>query len=377
MINIIPDLTLSYRLVPFTDVKSLTINVYSDMSFSCEQYDVSQYYTRGKIAYLRAADHSTAADHIERRSSFYKIKPGGNVKTIYVSSHSKYPRDILRKSYAITRNPDSADAYVVPHPKTCPLDTCSFAVLHDKTLYMCYIRFRFKSFKSFDEVFNTETEPQNREAIFNCIADYLSCGCKDMEVYLDKSLNNSSITIDFLQNFPEYIDMLSQNAKYKYVFDSDILVETDNKISIDTLDIWKKYPHSDYKILEKQILNSDWQKYPFTLAAFLEYECGDCAEYYFGEQGKMVLDMIGYERITRERNQIPISPEDWSMFQKRVLHLAGIDNEEHGFISPETFSKLPKFYVDKLRMKICIGTTPVNHEAYLQNLITNSANRSL
>lgn len=127
----------------------------------------------------------------------------------------------------------------------------------------------------------------------------------------------------------EFFDEETKRRKYNPVLDTRLRIEATTEINPEMLQIWSK--ENDKNMLCKHIIGSEWQKYPCTIAAFIQEFS---LQYYGGEQMKYVLKSIDFEYYRYNDGFKPnqeIQPEDWNLLQDWIMMQNGL-SPDGGFI---------------------------------------------
>lgn len=280
-----------------------------------------------------------------------------NNKTLFISPHSKVSRDLVRNSgYKITYSEDKADFIVIPKPfgkdYKCMVN---LIVLNTATneLYICNINNR-----GYDERYDAEF-------FVNKIAEYLNITDKSILDYHANDNVYSLFPIWLFKGCEEYHGILNGTVQgTKYILDSDLPLTPTNKLSVETLDMWRRLAKSDDNLLEKSILNSDAREYPFTMFNFLWY---DSTMRYKSKPQKIrwMMESMGI------RDDWPssktIEPKDLNLIQDYILYLLGVDGKS-GFISTMQYNDLPYAYQRLLMTRFAVCPVRIDSPTNYANI---------
>jgi len=282
-------------------------------------------------------------------------KPRGRVhapQTLFVSSEARLSRDALRISgYKITYNRDNADTVILtdryldgswPYG---PSNYYDYQILVKDNAGVVYM---LKVDASLIDQGAGCIAPEVTEKCIEKIKEHFNY---DVEIlHYNNSL--SSFYMYFMRDLPEYRDIILNKMNKHCAFEGDVSIDTDVKINVDTLQIWKGCkPH----VVEKQILQSDWQDYPFTLSVFIYHYQGGLADSTNANM-KMIIDSINYpfSNPTKSYKGI-ITPKDWDMTQRFMYSLMQVP-EEGGWITANNYENCPlATHLCKMR----VATKPV------------------
>lgn len=282
-------------------------------------------------------------------------KPRGRVhapQTLFVSSEARLSRDALRiAGYKITYNRDNADTVILTDRY---LDGSYPYGLSNYYNYQILVKdnagvvYMFKVDASLIDQGPGYIAPEVTEKCIEKIRKYFS----DCVEILDYNNSLNSYYMYFMRDLPEYRDIILNKMDKPCAFEGDVNIDTDVKINVDTLQIWKGCkPH----VVEKQILQSNWQDYPFTLSVFIYYYQRELAGSTNANM-KMIIDSINYSgsNPTNSYSGI-ITPKDWDMTQRFMYSLMQVP-EEGGWITANNYDNC--FFARDL-CKMRVATKPV------------------
>jgi len=261
-------------------------------------------------------------------------------KKIFISSKCRMPRDLARKSYQITLSKDKADYIVVPRVKKIPVRYANIIV------------------KSATDNIYLIT--------YNDLRMLESPGDSAIKLVLDDCLDNSDVVLMsgsnarpvwFIPNIDEYVEILDGDQR-NYVSDNKLPLIPDNKVSTQTLDMWRRMAASDFNMFEKSLINSDAGNYPLTTYIFLKVE-----GYFwsYSEQTKWFLRSIGIDVPRQmdlyEFNDRLVSVDDWKMLSDWLMFNFGVS--ESGGFADLSSSKYSNF-ADLFRRKLAVAPKKID-----------------
>ena len=370
-----------YRVAHYDFAKASSFHydcMHSRLVFSMSSfYDMM--YTKGKSAYI-VPDGSYYKNPYRMIFMNATASVRANLpveRKLYISSGCKLPRDLVRNTgYKIVHDKDKADFVVIPRISNNQNEPYKYELGfvtddRDKGLYLMNIS-RTDNLNEFDD---SEIEP-----ICDSIRDRLkNDGIEVKEFFYNPRL--VPFTVQFLPKCEEYEEIffdvsVCTRPTRNYVLDSRVEIVGSNGISIETLEIWSHM--NDRQLLEKSILNSDWQKYPCTLAVFLNAEKrGSCC----GASGQWrwllnQIDYFAYETglgngIYGRRN---VTPEDWNMLQKWIMYRLGM-TEKGGFLNTKSEdNRIPVQYIRLIMSRLCVAPMMISQGETFNNLTARVGN---
>lgn len=295
------------------------------------------------------------------------------INTVYVSQKSRIPRDLIRKTYKITLSPAKADAVIIPKPEEEVYLNYNFLVRSQATdnLYICTF---WKDYVcNGDDVYKldytelTNLKKQIEYAVLSC--DNQAGATKDWLWWLHDEYGKKR-QVYFIPKIKEYLDIL--NCVYpgtKYVYDTNFPLQGSNIISIETLDIWSRYSDDagSRALLEKVILASNWEQYPYTICTFLRYSKRILANYPQSEQFKYLLRTIMYNDGGFNRLNRTVTPDDWNLSQRYMMHILGVSEDSGGFVEQKNLIDVDMF--NYVRYKVAVKPLFINKNMALDDLL--------
>lgn len=324
--------------------------------------------TRNSYAVIGA---DTYPSRFIESSCYCRIRRNPADIKLYVESKSRISRDLLRQSgYQIVRDPEKADYIVVPsYTDDNVIGQATYykyniaAVIDDKELGLFSINMPYTER-------NLKLDENHITAYKDRIQQYFSD--KKVDFYYDDRLIEKKCF--FCPGVPVYKDIIEQTYDRCYVFDSHIAVAAQVDINLETLEIWSHC--KDEYILEKQIINSNWKDYPFTVAKFI-MAYGGSLVYSSNANMKMILDNLGFDSNMRRWGadfRFPVKPDDWNLMQKWTMKKLNLP-EEGGFARKEDMGNLNYQLRELVRQRVAVKpfytNTPMTQEN-IEQLMKNS-----
>lgn len=272
---------------------------------------------------------------------------------VFISPNSKISRDLVRKSYTITRKKDDADYIIIPY-------------LNNKLFSSRYVDIIIEEISSntiFLVSINNRTHRElNKNDYERVISNFLSnqnIPVTDSECfYLESTFN-----VYFVPNIKEYEDILRGDNR-NYVFDNWLIIDADNKVSVETLDLWNRMGN-DISMVESCILNSDAKEYPYTMCRFLNSNM-NFKYAFWNEKMKYLLKSMGIYSCNKFDPIRIISPKDWNMWQKWIMHCLGVD-EKGGF----TQKNISDDFRTEVRYKTAVIPTFIDNPMTVHDIKSN------
>lgn len=322
------------------------------------------YYVTGKDAYLCDKNNHYTPFSTIVGNAWWNTSANRNNK-LFISPDCKIPRDLVRNSgYKVVMNKDNADYVVVPTPKDTQCSSYSFNVAFtlkdNEDAYFIRVN-RHDGIETFtDEEIEIILERIKQE-----VADY---GYEVDEFFYNNDL--SKFKVYFVPKCEEYRDIFERKYKYQYALDTNVELVGATNMSIETLEIWS---HMDSEqVLQKSVMNSDWQKYPCTLAVFLREERN---AYCYRPTGQWawLLNQIHYNIFENdiEYADVITTPEDWNMLQKWVMHKLDV-SDSGGYVRWKDYDNLPWSYKKVITQRMYVKPVNITEEANFNNLISRA-----
>lgn len=265
--------------------------------------------------------------------------PNKNGESLFVCSDCNTPRDLYRNSgYKIVRDPEKADYVVVQEQKhwlrTFKYDV-AFYEPDTKALHLLTVRHN-SGIRQFDEtVLDDDWEK---------ITLYFAELGGDMLLQNDLVKGRACYIIPNYEVYSEILQKTYPNRKYCY--EHSVSIDYPTEINMETLKVWEKY--SDFNMLAKAIISSNWTEYPATLLVFINNEA-KMVQYYGGQAMKDVLNQIGFDKYARTENILEgsvIEPKDWNLLQEWSLYKLGVP-KTGGYANMDDGSEYKRFVREK------------------------------
>ena len=282
-------------------------------------------HTFGRIAVIQRLNESNPYYTISYAAPYYNIPAPMHDQTLFVSSESKIPRDLIRNSgYKITRDINNADYVIIPKPEcTTGSQANLFFLTQDEDFYQVFIYDKAVNERrtnySFDEL----------EIIKTAIG--LKYGNGTFYAYATPQL------CYFIRNVKEYEDILKRQTSGRcHVLDTNLKLNPSTNISPENLHIMSKM--DDEKAVLKLLMSSDFTRYPLTLCNFLFNDLDVDYGYGYGDQANWFMKTIGYDEFYAsggERYLKMVTPEDLKMLQDFILYKLNLTGP--GLVTEDTF----------------------------------------
>ncbi len=341
---------MNSTLIKYDNCFDGTINIYPNGTMLLSTYGGYQK-TRGRWAYL-----SDSPFHYAVTNSYSQPT---NVNKVFVTPEVRTARDIIRKSYQIVRDPERADAVVIPDEFDIYSQTCRIVVKNEdrNDLYLLDIMKRSQVHQEY--LIDIEA---HKDIILNWLNGQF-CGNR-ISIYHEDKLEPFSV--QFVHKVNEYENILNNTyPSRKYILETALDLSAATTISPETLLIWLKM--DDLDLFQKSVSMSDWKKYPHTINFLLEkkgiWYCG------YKRDFQLIIDAIRFYdyKYNENYNDVIIEPDDWNMLQKFLMHINRVDVDKGGFVKTEDriYSNENLKYA---RKRICIAPLLIDHPMTFRNL---------
>lgn len=347
-----------YKIIEYDTLKTGIIRVYGSSIIQYKTSTVRNRNTINSFAVMDVSTKSSVQSSILDNMIFHTVS---NNDKLYIYPGCKMAREHYRKSgYSIVRNPEAADACIIPDlPDNFMSIEYDIALFNQetKTLELLLVYYGSRGFIRLTQ--NSDRYQDSLDALKARFGDTLISDDSKSQycTFVPNKLNYKDIILD---SFPD---------RY-YATESSVKIESSLNISVETLDLWSRYPSSD--LLMKTICQSDWRIYPVTLLCFLYRYRNKIDLYKMTSDFKYVIDTIGYNYNlslrANLRNRI-IEPEDWNMLQAWLMHLFEVDPKGG-------FTNCPKYRsaIDDLMMlckhKMCVAPLIISSPMTIETLST-------
>ena len=320
---------MNTTILTYNRLLTATIQLYADGN--CRRERPYEYRTRETINKMACFCPDTDWDLVSQLYEETHNTSFDRHAKLFVSSECKTARDTFRNSgYSITRDPEKADAIIVPdvrgefyHSMSCDM------VAMDTEKGELYL---FDIEKP--GYIKTELNVNDLAIVRNFVKNTLGL---EPEV-----TSRSKIKVTFISKCKELEDVMHGNMlKIPYCQESKVPLDTPTKFCPETLVFWENI--DDMNLLVRTICTSDWMEYPVTLLAFLAcFKGGQNWYAYANNDFRRILKQVGYEGYWNLNyifsDDKYISAKDYGMLQSYILYKLGVD-EKGGFVSAKTFEK--------------------------------------
>lgn len=316
---------------------------------------------RNKMACFSFTERDPAIPFLSKRARNYC-----NVgEKFFISSKCKTSRDLFRTSgYKIVRDRENADKTILralPHVKARTTFVFDLAVRNcNNDLMLLTVK------KEYDDNW-TEITAAELAAIkyhFDSSSSIIGDG-------VFPKTKATLLPID--DDYEKYLSSdISYFTSHPFMFELDVPLSCPVEINLETLSLWKHC--YDNELIAKAICNSNWQKYPCTLACFLSEE-KTMIKYFGGANFKMILDQIGFDPYSSLSHILSgriIEPDDWNLLQAYIMDKAGVP-ENGGYVSTD-HPEITEDYLQLSRKRYVVAplrlSAPMTFEN-IQSLLNN------
>ena len=272
---------------------------------------------------------------------------------LYVAPECTFSRDALRGSgFKIVRDWERANLVVLPQVEIFFNTECDIIIEYDTSaLRLVDIGNKFERTATDEKLLHLKEE----------LKKHLSGGNNIQHIWINPDLKPMSFYT--INRCEMYKDIFSDDPiRARFCFEHEIRIVPTLEINPELFTIWKKC--NDRDVLKCAVQQVDWQKYPITLAWFLN---SYCPYVYIGANSylKNILDTIGFTDL-RAGNKLnkEVSPEDWNMLQKCEMYFMGLP-EQGGFVDATSVT-IPKCVRSRVAVKPIYIDEPQNFEDLMQ-----------
>lgn len=349
----------NYVCVPYKNLHLGTVSILNSFATVSETRFLHRD-LNDKIAVFHTQFNSPAVSGLQSRlRSGMFTGTGKQMNSLFISRHCRLNRELFRGSgYKLVRDPDKADAIVVPDVNQLRKKqrTYIFDVMATRG-GDCFL------FSVYEDNLNVGKYGQyDRGLVKRALA------AENYEVVSDLGRTKSECWI--IPNYDEYKAMLeSPNDGRLYKSELTVPLKTSTVITPEVLHIWSR--STDLKLLASSILLSDWRKYPLTLASALTdnqalYHKTTVSDLDSGFRA--VLEAIEYRSYAHglcDYSRREIQPQDWNMLQRYALYRLGLP-ESGGFIDTNGGGNCDA--ITKLRTRLVVKPLFINEPMSYDNL---------
>jgi len=309
-------------LVRLDNYDGITVKVYSERTSDL----------KGRVAYFPLDSNTESPEALINKKDKSNICYPKTGKTLYVCSESKVPRAILRNSdYKITINRENADFVVIPYQASEEISSreqnITLVVEKNDFTHIYYFELELSYRRNADSVDAALIEQIKKKILERIEVEegatatfYFIGNLQKSKIYFVRKCQElEEILTD------EITDSETKRLKFNPLLDINLKIDAINEINLEMLQIWSKM--DDRIMLCKHIINSDWQKYPCTIAAFVEDRN---LQWSGGEQMKYVLRSIDFEYYRYNNTFKPnqeIQPDDWNLLQDWIMLKNGLGSD--------------------------------------------------
>ena len=317
--------------------------------------------TFGRMAVVISRGEPSPAYYLSRYAQSYASKSCAPGHTLFVSSGSNLPRDMIRNSgYKITRNIDQADYVVIPKPDRVNSYDCFFCGLCGGKFYM------------FDITDENGDYFELSIAEANIIADKIKEKYDGIQLIYSAG---QKLFVSFLRNVEEHKDLFElkgESANRKYVYDSDLPLTPSTVLSAENLSIIERVP--DKRTALKLLMQTDFKKYPFTTCMFLYYGIQAGYGYKYGDQVNWMMRTVKLDQFENgEKYPVPIQPEDFALFQSYLMYKLGV-SESGGYITDDKRDSISSDCFEFVAHRTAIKSTKIDHPMSFNDIKTIISN---
>lgn len=268
------------------------------------------------------------------------IKPGC---TIFVEKECLISRELLRNSgYKITINREKADVIVMPRFESPA--RYNFDAIARKGSSVILLSFK-------DDITSETCDLDELRQLFI------------YEGYTDVLFKSELISDGayFIPKYDSYEELLEDgySSTKLYIEENNIPIDYPNKISFETLCLWKNI--TDMDLMAKLLLGANVQDYPLTILFMLhQYWCS--IHLSDNPKLKMIFKELHYNNWHRFKEDAltyykPVTPEDWNMLQRIIVAHLNV-TEKGGYVKEDNIT----IHMDNILQKR-LAVKPFNIEA--------------
>lgn len=342
-------------LIKYKDIKECVLTIYANGGMSFDGYRRPSA-LKGKSAFL--AD-SMFVYYIQASC----LHSGAGITKVHVVPEVKTSRDMIRKSYTIVRDPDKADAVVIPEAFDPRIRHYNI-IVHDTdtdTLYAVTIYRR----NGWHQENNIDLKDYK-----DSIISYINASFSGHTLKIAHNEDMEQFRVEFIQPADVYDEILKHTYPFRrYINETQLVLQTPNIISPETLVIWSKM--TDNNMFEQAICMSDWKDYPHTLCYLLSLK--GHSSFSTRRDFRLVMETIcyyDYTHFSEEYDKGIIQPKDWNMFQRFLMLLKHVDQEKGGFTPQGTcIIRDGTTSIDCVRRRVAIAPLFIDAPMSYKNLL--------
>ena len=316
------------------------------------------------------------------------ILPAGT--KLYFSPKSTMPRDYVRNTHKIVRDPDKAEYIVVPD-LTERMDSFGYQILfscsNGITKYVVKTTFTYETAKK-NVINNKEV---TLDEVIQAVINRINHGYLKPEYFIKLSEYELLDTIDLsllydfrtcelvrhsawiVPNLPEYEDILKHSSTTLYVRDYLVNYSNPTELTAEMLYVMRK--NTDREIVLRSIATTNWREYPFTTAVFLFSYYKDYEIYNSGvpSGARFMVTCLevskynNWRRFSKNLNVELVSPEDLAMLQDWLFKEMNISGN-CGYVDFDIYDSLPTPMKDCLRKKMAVSKIKSTQPVMIQDI---------
>ena len=318
------------------------------------------------------------------------ILPGGT--KLYFSPKSNIPRDYVRNTHKIVRDPANAEFIVIPD-LTDRINRFGYQILfscaNNYSTFAVYLLFDHETCKknpikalnlSLDDIIGPVINRINSNYVapsnYIDTTAYTILDSIDITSLYDWDDKSYSLRRGYsVPNLPEYEDILThkQNGTAQYLFDREINYNNPTELTPEMLYVMRK--NSDKEIVLRSIAATNWKEYPLTTAVFLfsYFQGGDVYNSSIPSGARFMatdLEVTKYytwQNYLRHLNNSLVSTQDIALLQDWLFKELNIDGK-CGYIDFDIYNTLPAPMKDCLRKKMAVSKVNTTQPIMLQDL---------
>lgn len=314
----------------------------------------------GRVAVIQDGHNDPVASISDYVDNYMTKAPIPGDK-LYISSSSKIPRDLVRNSgYKIVRDQKDADHIIVPMPEQeHPLRYFVYALNNDDLYCLNVYAYRQPT--------GDTIEPEE----FEWVKQAFESKYGPSQFYF----SGKKLLCNMIRNVPEHLELLRNGSRVdNYYFDTNIQLVPSTNITPENLKIIANMDSKERAL--KLLLNTDFEKYPFTICAFLTSDLNVRYGYKYGDQVNWMMKKIGYRDYEdgKYEDLPPVTPEDFKMFQDYLFFKLNVSGD-NGIVRQKVFEDLDDEYKDMLQYRTAVRKFSITEPmslATLQTIILNS-----
>ena len=221
----------------------------------------------------------------------------------------------------------------------------------------------------------------NKE-VLDAVTEYFKYDCPSAtfeNIYIPKDMDadREQKSVFFIPDVQEYEELLlGTQSPIPYLYETRLDYTPVTTITPELLWIWRREDKDE--LVVKNMMNTDWGKYPFTITMFSICKFGRHPVSKFIGSSRIIADTLGladaYDNLVyggqkKNGSLYEISPEDMKMLQDWIFKELGIEGDS-GFVTNQQINQLPtelrKYLLKKQAVRKIKITKPVVAESVKQ-----------